>query len=81
MKRQRLLIESIRYITGNQKSVKLKGKPDELQAFQKVLNASRELYENLQRKDIRLQKIEALVAKKNQAAKQFKKITGKSWPL
>ena len=81
MKRQRLLIESIRYITGNQKSVKLKGKPAELKAFQKVLNASRELYENLQQKDVRLRKIEKLVENKNAAAKAFKKITGKSWPL
>ena len=81
MKRQRLLIESIRYITGNQKSVKLKGKPAELQAYTKVLNASRALYENLQFENVRLSKIEELVAKKNQAAKEFKKITGKSWPL
>lgn len=81
MKRQRLLIESIRYITGNQKSVKLKGKPNELKAFQTVLNCSRELYENLQKEDVRLEKIESLVAKKNRAALEFKKATGKSWPL
>lgn len=81
MKRQRLIIESIRYITGSQKSVKLKGKPSELKAFRKVLNASKKLYENLQRKDVELKEVEALVAIKNRAAKEFKKITGKSWPL
>ncbi len=81
MKKQRLIIESIRYITGNQKSVKIKGKTEEVQAFRRVLNASKKLYENLQRKDVRLAEIEKLVSIKNKAAKQFKKITGKSWPL
>ena len=81
MKRQRVLIESIRYITGNQGSVKIKGKPEEVKAFQKVLNASKKLYENLQREDVRLSDIEKLVADKNRAAKAFRKITGRSWPL
>ena len=81
MKKQRLIVESIRYITGNQKSVKIQGKINEVKAFQKVLNASRKLYENLQRKNVKLQEIEKLVEAKNRAAKSFKKITGKSWPL
>ena len=81
MKKQRLIIESIRYITGSQKSVKIQGKPAELKAFKSVLNASRKLYENLQRKDVSLQEVERLVAVKNKAAKQFQQITGKSWPL
>jgi len=46
-----------------------------------VQNASRKLYENLQRKNVKLQEIEKLVEAKNRAAKSFKKITGKSWPL
>ena len=71
MKRQRVLIESIRYITGNQGSVKIKGKPEEVKAFQNVLNASKKLYENLQREDVRLSDIEKLVADKNRAAKHF----------
>ena len=81
MKKQRLIIESIRYITGNQKSVKIQGKANEVKAFQKVLNASRNLYENLQQKNAKLAEIEKLVEVKNQAAKVFKKITGKTWPL
>ena len=81
MKKQELIIESIRYITGNQKSVKIKGKPLEVKAFQKVLNASRKLYENLQRENVNLKEIENLVAQKNKAAKEFRKITGRCWPL
>ena len=81
MKEQRVIIESIRYITGNQKSVKIKGKIEEVKAFQEVLNASKKLYENLQKDNVRLSVIEKLVARKNQAAKRFYKITGTSWPF
>ena len=81
MKKQRLIVESIRYITGNQKSVKIQGKINEVKAFQKVLNASRKLYENLQLKSAKLQEIEKLVEVKNKAAEQFKSITGATWPL
>lgn len=81
MKRQRIIIESIRYITGAQKSVKIRGKISEMAAFKDVLKASKLLYESLQNKHVRLSQIEALVAKKNKAAQRFKKVTGKAWPL
>ena len=54
MKKQRLLIESIRYITGTQDSVKVQGEPKELAAFRKVLNASKTLYESLQNPNVKL---------------------------
>lgn len=81
MKKQRIIIESIRYITGNQKSVKVRGTLPEMNAYREVLKASKKLYETLRRKDVRLSQIERLVAKKNRAAIRFKKATGKSWPL
>ena len=81
MKKQRLIIESIRYITGQQKSLKIQGKKEELQAFQNVVNASKKLYENLQRNNVSLEEIESLVSAKNKAADQFREITGQSWPL
>ena len=81
MKKQRLIVESIRYITGNQKSVKIKGKPAEMKIFQEVLNASRNLYENLQKENVRLREIEKLVERKNKAAKKFFEVTGETWPL
>jgi len=81
MKKERLIIESIRYITGNQKTVKVQGKSIELDAYKNVLNASRKLYESLQRKDVELKEIEKLVELKKQAAFKFKKMTGQSWPL
>ena len=81
MKRQRIIIESIRYITGNQKSVKIKGKLSEMNVYKGVLRASKRLYESLQRKDVRLEEIERLVARKNRAAERFQRVTGHSWPL
>lgn len=81
MKRQRIMIESIRYITGHQKSVRIKGKISEMTAYRGVLRASKRLYETLQRKDVRLEEIERLVAKKNRAAARFRRATGQSWPL
>ena len=81
MKRQRIIIESIRYITGHQKSVKIKGKLSEMNAYKGVLRASKKLYETLQRKDARLKEIERLVARKNRAAERFQRVTGHSWPL
>ena len=81
MKKQRIIIESIRYITGNQKSVKIKGKLSEMNAYRGVLRASKKLYESLQRRDVRLEEIERLVARKNRAAERFRRATGQSWPL
>mgnify|MGYP001375384652 FL=1 len=60
MKKQKLLIESVRYITGVQSSVKLKGNTKELRAFQQLLNASRKLYESLNDKSVSLKEIERL---------------------
>ena len=81
MKKQRLMIESIRYITGQQESLKLQGKKKELHAFKSVLNASKRLYENLQRDNVSLNEKEDLVAVKNESAKRFLEITGQTWPL
>ena len=81
MKKQRLIIESIRYITGNQKSVKIQGKNKEIVLFKKALNASKKLYESLQKENVRLEEIERLVAEKNEAAKAFVNETGHPWPF
>lgn len=81
MKKQRLLIEAVRYITGTQSSMKLKGDSEELRAFRKVLNASRKLYESLHDKNVSLKKIEQLVENKKRATRAFENLTGETWPL
>jgi len=81
MKKQRLIIESIKYITGHQSSIKIKGDIKELEVFRNVLNKSKRLYEALQDKNTRLETIEKLVESKNKAAVKFRRVTGQSWPL
>ena len=81
MKKQRLIIESIRYITGNQQKIRIQGKNKEMILFKKALNASKKLYESLQKENVRLKEIEKLVAEKNRAAKEFMKETGHAWPF
>ena len=81
MKKQRLIIESIRYITGNQDSVKIQGNKRHIVIFNKALNASKKLYESLHRSDVSLNQIEKLVLEKNRWAKKWVKETGESWPF
>lgn len=81
MKKQRLIIESIRYITGNQDSVKIQGKKKHVVIYNKALNASKKLYESLHRSDVSLERIEKLVANKNKWAKRWVEETGESWPF
>ena len=81
MKKQRLIIESIRYITGNQDSVKIQGKKRHVVIYNRALNASKKLYETLQRPDASLKQIEKLVLEKNKWAKKWVEETGKSWPF
>ena len=81
MKKQRLIIESIRYITGNQDSIKIRGNSKRLTIYRKALNASKKLYENLQRKDVNLKQVEKLVQEKNRWAKSWVDETGESWPF
>jgi hypothetical protein len=80
-KKNRLLIESVRYITGNQKSLKVQGPTNFVKAYQTAVKASRALYEGIYKKDASVKEIEKLVEAKNLAAKQFRKITGSVWPF
>lgn len=81
MKKQRLMIESIRYITGNQPSLKIQGPTKYVKAYKAAVRASRNLYENLQQGDITLEEIEKSVQKKNRAALEFRNLTGTNWPF
>ena len=80
-KKNRLLIESVKYITGNQKKIKIKGPTKFVQAYSSAIRASKSLYEALQLDDTSIRKIEKLVENKKNAAKLFKKVTGSVWPF
>ena len=81
MKKQRLIIESIRYITGNQKAVKIQGTQKQVEIYRRALNASKKLYESLQLKSVSLKEVESLVESKNKWANAWKSETGESWPF
>ena len=81
MKKQRLIIESIRYITGHQDSVKMRGNSKRLSIYKKALNASRKLYENLQNENVNLKQVEKLVQEKNRWAKLWVEETSAEWPF
>lgn len=69
-----------KYILGESTGVKLKGNPETLESFQRVLIASRDLYSALQQKRS-LEEIRDLLKKKKQAAEGFKNTTGLTWLL
>lgn len=69
-----------KYILGESTGVKLKGSPETLESFQRVLFASRDLYSALQQKRS-LEEIRDLLEKKKRAAEGFKSATGLTWRL
>jgi hypothetical protein len=69
-----------KYILGESSGVKLKGSPETLESFQRVLFASRDLYSALQQKRS-LEEIRDLLEKKKNAAIGFKSTTGLTWRL
>jgi len=80
-KKNRLMMETVRYITGNQKSLKVNGPTTFVSAYKEAVKASRKLYETLYREDVSLKEVEKLVEAKNKAAKNFHKVTGSVWPF
>jgi hypothetical protein len=69
-----------KYILGESANVKLKGSPETLEAFQRVLSASRDLYSALHEKRS-LKEIRDLLEKKKSAAASFRSSTGLLWRL
>lgn len=69
-----------KYILGESTHVKLKGSPETLETFQRVLFASRDLYSALQN-GRSLEEIRDLLEKKNLAAAGFRDSTGLTWRL
>ena len=81
MEERNIMLESVMYITGRRDSVKMTGKRSQLEAYKKVLNASRKLYEALENPKTRLEQVENLVEQKIKAAEELYEKTGMVWPL
>ena len=79
---KKILVESVNYITGNQKAVKVKGPKRVIKAFKNCLTESRKLYILLnETKNVSLTQIEQQVQAKRKAAQEFKNLTGDVWPF
>tara|TARA_B100000405_G_C16354633_1_gene289348 strand:+ start:199 stop:447 length:249 start_codon:yes stop_codon:yes gene_type:complete len=76
---KKLLAASAAYIMGMSPRVKIKGTESKLEAYNKVLNSSKELYENLIKGDESL--ISDSLNKKKHYSKKFKKEFGWAWPF
>ncbi len=81
MERKNLMLESVMYITGRQNKIRMSGKKSKVQAYKKVLDASRKLYEALENPKTRLKQVENLVEAKIKAAEELYEKTGMVWPL
>ena len=69
-----------RYILGESTGVKIKGTPERRDAIQRVLTASKALYEALS-SSRPLNEVNALIERKRAAAQDFKKVVGITWQL
>ena len=69
------------YILGESPSVEVVGSPEKISVVREVLQASRNLYEELQCPDTRLTRIISLLEKKRVAAREFHERVGATWIL
>ena len=69
------------YIMGDTPSVEVVGAPEKISVVREVLQASRNLYEELQRPDTRLTRVISLLEKKREAARAFHERVGSTWIL
>jgi len=69
------------YILGEKTHVQLKGNHTRIEATQKVLSASKTLYEELNKDDATIAAVSILIDEKKKAADKFHQITGIPWLL
>lgn len=69
------------YILGEKTHVKLRGSQDRIEATQNVLNASKTLYEELNKEETSINAVSSLIDEKKKAARTFHQITGIPWLL
>jgi hypothetical protein len=69
------------YILGESPSVEVMGTPEKISVVREVLQASRNLYEELQLPDTHLTRVITLLEKKRAAAREFYERVGTTWIL
>tara|TARA_B100001123_G_scaffold50596_1_gene52182 strand:+ start:20185 stop:20436 length:252 start_codon:yes stop_codon:yes gene_type:complete len=78
---KRLSALAAAHILGKKTNIKLTGSKKKVMATRNVINASRNLYEAMNRQEPRLDEVKLCLQKKQDAAKEFKVEFGHSWPL
>ena len=76
-----LIKQSVLFVTGNQRNVKVEGSKEKVSAYLNVLLASRDLYEALNQENVTLLEIKRLVENKKKHAIVYKTKTNKDWVL
>jgi len=78
--KKKLFATSAAYILGLRPAVKLKGTSGKTIAYKEVLEASRDLYEALEKEE-NFEKVDRLLEAKRYKAVRFAKKTGIKWPF
>jgi len=83
MKKNDLLIHNIasKYILGENINIEIKGKKQQLECLNQLLDVSKQLYESLQKDKQQLSEIMSIVERKNQLSDQFYQLTQIKWKL
>lgn len=83
MKKNDLLIHNIasKYILGENVNIEIKGKKQQLECLNQLLDISKQLYESLQKDKQQLSEIMSIVERKNQLSDQFYQLTQIKWKL
>lgn len=69
------------YIMGNSTGIKLQGSKQRIAATKNILEASKDLYNELNSPEASLEKVSSLLQKKRKASKEFQQVTGINWLL
>jgi hypothetical protein len=74
-----LNVLAAKYIIGECKSIDINGPENKVKCIAEALKASRQLYVALQDDSTNLSNVLSLIKIKNDAAQEFKKVTGQNW--
>lgn len=83
MKKNDLVIHNIasKFILGENINIEIKGKRNQLECLNKLLDVSKNLYESLQKDNQSLNHIMSLIEEKKQLSDTFYEISGIKWKL
>ena len=66
---------------GHKLSWKLKASPEKMEAFSKIILATKNYQDEIKKPDATVDSVIAKMQEKNDAAEAFRAVTGSAWPL